>query len=467
MLFRSFCRINRSRHAEAETEALIRTTITSPKFLQSVVQSLDLHHNPSLFEGEPVPTVLTPEREKSHIAATARQIEKLIRIRSTDRFIYQLRARHTDPDLTFALVNEIIERFLAEEQATRLEQGESERDFLSGQRELYETNLQEAQNNLAQFQQTVVNSNLMGNPVSESNLSMAGDQLNRLRSQIQSDRQGKMISLRQQALAALPAVDQFLRELKREPSLATLVQELTGFELDQAVHEFTDGGRNADQALLGTSRVALDGIVERRVQEEYSQLNVVSRTAVSGYLYDSIYLEILQGAVDGLNGHIRAYRNFMTRQPEQSATLSRLMREVQSAQDMLQTLDQDIRRQNLSLAANMSAIGYQIEIYDEPRRPLYPVEPDKKRLGMMGAALALAIGMGLVVLAEMLDRSFKTVPQIEKALGVPVIGTLPQIKDGPFEAYRRRRIMKWILIILAIIALAALGLLWVYPTFIA
>jgi len=371
--------------------------------------------------------------------------------------------RHTDPELVYTLVDEVVHRFLAEEQASRLEQGESERDFLSDQREIYEQNLREAQNRLSEFQRTMVNSSLGGNPVNEANLARAADVLTRLRTQIQSDRQNKMGPQRTEAVAVLPTVDRFLVDLKGEPSVSDLMDELTEMETDFAVAQFTDSGRGRDQTLLGTSRVALDDLIGRRTEEEYGQMSIMSRTAVSRYLYDALYLDILQGVVQSLDDNIAAYRRFMTRQPEQSATLSRLLREVQSAQDMLGTLDSDIRRQNLSLAANMSAIGYQMEIYDEPRPPLYPVEPDKKKLGVMGGALALAIGVGLVLLAEMLDRSFKSVRQIEKTLGVTVIGTLPQIKDGPFEAYRRRRILRWVLMIVAVLVLAAVGFLWLYP----
>ena len=37
--------------------------------------------------------------------------------------------------------------------------------------------------------------------------------------------------------------------------------------------------------------------------------------------------------------------------------------------------------------------------------PMAPIEPDKKKLAMMGFVLALGIGVGLVLLAEMLDRA--------------------------------------------------------------
>ncbi len=51
----------------------------------------------------------------------------------------------------------------------------------------------------------------------------------------------------------------------------------------------------------------------------------------------------------------------------------------------------------------------------------------------------MGIGLGLVILALLLDRSFNTVEDIEKTLGVPVIGTLPLIQDDHFEQCGRGR----------------------------
>jgi hypothetical protein len=271
-----------------------------------------------------------------------------------------------------------------------------------------------------------------------------------------------------EARTVLPAVNQFLRELNGEVATASLTSDLVELELEM-ISALIEDRRSDDggQGLLGTSRLALDNLVERRLIEEYSQLSVLSRASVTRYLYDSLYLDINKTVLIRLEKHITDYRNFMTRQPEQSATMSRLQREVDSAQQMLQSLEDDIRRQSLSMAASMSEIGYQLEVYDEPRRPLGPIEPDKKKLGLMGIALAIGIGVGLVLLAEMMDRTFKNVQQIESALGVPVIGTLPLIKNGPFEEHRRRRVFHWIVIIIVIAALAAVGFLWVYPRFTA
>jgi len=81
----------------------------------------------------------------------------------------------------------------------------------------------------------------------------------------------------------------------------------------------------------------------------------------------------------------------------------------------------------------------------------------------MGFLLSLGIGIGLVVLALLLDRSFTAVDDIERTLGLTVIGTLPMIQDDIFERKRKLRILRWVTIVLGILAIAAVGFLVVYP----
>jgi succinoglycan biosynthesis transport protein ExoP len=102
-------------------------------------------------------------------------------------------------------------------------------------------------------------------------------------------------------------------------------------------------------------------------------------------------------------------------------------------------------------------------VHEDPYLPNKPIEPDKVKLSFMGFVLALALGGGLVVLAELLDRSFRAVDQIEKMLGLQVIGTMPIIASRFFQKQKRRRLLIWLLLVLIILAVAAVGLLLVYP----
>ncbi len=457
-------RYSRGRNPDRETEVLIRTIVTSPKFLEVVVRDMNLHRSPLLAGENGVPATMTPEQEEAAVDKVTARLEKWIRVHNEDRHIFSIGVRHHSAEFVDLMAPEILDRFLAAEQASRQESVQSERDFMAEQRDLYETNLQDRQTELTEFQRSLLSSNLAGNPVNEGNLAMAELIVTRLRAQADSGEEGNLLALRQEARAVLPAVDQFYDEIRRASDIVALMQELVNLETTNAVTEMSGGNVQSDgRSALGSARLSLDNLVERRVSGEYPQLDALSQNRVARFLFARFYQDVLQDVADGLSRQVRDYRSFMTRQPEQSATLSRLLREVESAQEMLRSIEEDIRRQNLNLAASMSDIGYRMEIHREPKQALVPVEPDKKKLSMMGFALALAIGVGLVLLAEMMDRSFKSVRQIETTLGVKVIGTLPIVKDGPFEERRRRRVLLWIAIIVAIAAVAAVGLLWIYP----
>ena len=137
---------------------------------------------------------------------------------------------------------------------------------------------------------------------------------------------------------------------------------------------------------------------------------------------------------------------------------------MQDARDLVGTLEQEITQQRMSFEAGMSDVGMTISVRRPPVFRGTPVEPDKTKLMFMAFVLSLGMGTGLVVLAIFMDRSFKTVAEIESVLGVKVVGTLPLVQDTHFERRRRRRLLRWTAVVLVILAIAAVGFLVVYPS---
>jgi len=460
-------RYRSSRDADRETMTLIRTIVTSPIFLQRVVTELDLtvlDMLPGLVEagqvtnaGKPVEGVLMDRMVST--------LEKSIRVGNQESQIFTIGVRHERPELAFRLAREILDRFLEEEQAGRLEVTTTTRDFLNEQRQIYIDALENAQERLTAFQRSMLSTSLVGNPVNEQNLAQAEGLLSDFRHRIEELEFTDITQSREAARAVLPAVGQLEPLVGREADVLAIMRDLADLEYNQIVTALTARQGRDTQNLLGTMRLSLDSQLSRRIAEEYPQLGGAERRTVTMYLYTLNYRDVLDRVAARFSEQVEEYRNFLTRQPEQAANLSRLQSEVESAQSMLHNIEQDITRENLSLAASMSEIGYRIEVRREPRMPFGPIEPDKKKLAMMGIALALAIGVGLVLLAEMLDRSFKSVQQIESTLKLKVIGALPVVDDGPFDNLRRRRVLLWFIIVIVILILAAVGLLWVYPRF--
>ncbi|MBU5454740.1 YveK family protein [Caproiciproducens sp. MSJ-32] len=70
-----------------------------------------------------------------------------------------------------------------------------------------------------------------------------------------------------------------------------------------------------------------------------------------------------------------------------------------------------------------------IQIIESVEVPDKPVSPNKKMNIAIAFVLGLMVSVGLALLLEFLDNTFKTNEQIERELDIPVIGTIPQVKE--------------------------------------
>ena len=71
-----------------------------------------------------------------------------------------------------------------------------------------------------------------------------------------------------------------------------------------------------------------------------------------------------------------------------------------------------------------------IKIIEAVELPQKPVSPNKKMNIAIAFLLGLMVGVGLAFLLEFLDNTFKNKEQLERELDIPVIGSIPSIKES-------------------------------------
>lgn len=67
-----------------------------------------------------------------------------------------------------------------------------------------------------------------------------------------------------------------------------------------------------------------------------------------------------------------------------------------------------------------------VEVIDTAKPVLKPVKPNKALNIGLGIIIGLVVGVGLAFFIEYLDTSVKTIDDVERALGAPVLGVVPQ-----------------------------------------
>ncbi len=101
--------------------------------------------------------------------------------------------------------------------------------------------------------------------------------------------------------------------------------------------------------------------------------------------------------------------------------LSKLEREVATNRELYETFLQRFKKTDIaSTAKNLN-----VRVIDRARVPGGPYAPNKKKMVLTSLFMGLLLGVGLAVLREQLDNTFKTSDDIEEKLGLPVLGILP------------------------------------------
>jgi len=452
-------RYGRPRDVDRRAVAEMEMLLTSPEFLEKVVRELELHlalrQVQMAEEGRSI-------SEETAVRRAVGRLRAKVRIETEGRHLFRLGVRDTDPEQAYNLAVYLIDRFLDDYRESQLAFGTTTLDFLEEQLSTYRQNLSDAEAALTEFQAGMASASLIDNRINARNLALVEDNLTHLRARFRGQDAAELAQLEQSVRSLLGRLPD-IRDYENDPAIAALVREMVDLATDREV--MLPGNREADdlETRLGQRRVRVNNRIEEKVALNYPSLGFMDRNQIVHYIYFSIYRKAGQGIVDDLSRQVQEFREFTVQQPHQSTRLTELQDAVTRAHSQVATMESEISRQSLNLQASASEIGFQLKVRQRPVRPRSPIEPDKFKLAIMGFVLSLGIGTGLVILALLLDRSFTTVEDIERTLGLTVIGTLPVIQDDYFERKRKLRLLRWVTIILGVIAVGAVGFLVIYP----
>ncbi len=433
--------------------------LTSPEFMEMMVREIGLHD--VLRESDP-DSVAEGKSEENYVRQAMGDLKSMIKIKEDGDRLYRIAVRDPDPNMAYHLAAYIVERFVEEYRANQMAASTSTRDFLEGQLEIYMTDLEAAEKALLEFQSSQVSASLAGNPINSSNLASAEDNLAEVKARYEGQDARELAENGQivrRVLGSVPSTSPYAAD----PSIRASISEMEDLGLQIQLYEVGNTGTKDLETRLGLLRVRLNQRVEELVALNMPHLAIHERNQVSQYIYFSMFRDGKKRVIDRLVRNINGFRRFAASQPGQSARIAELHDHVERARGLVQTIQGEITQHTMNLEASLSEIGMQIRIRQKPRYNYVPVEPDKMKLMALGAILSLGIGLGLVFLAIFMDRSFTSVEQIERTLGLTVIGTLPTIQDDHFEMKKKTRILRWVVIILVVLALGAVGFLVIYP----
>ncbi|UCG32832.1 MAG: hypothetical protein JSU68_14345 [Phycisphaerales bacterium] len=128
------------------------------------------------------------------------------------------------------------------------------------------------------------------------------------------------------------------------------------------------------------------------------------------------------------------------------AELERARSQVKTWADRFDELERTI-----DVELHSKDMGFSVVVPASPSSR--PVSPRFSMVVMLSVLLALGVGVGVVLLAELMDRKFRTVNQVVRATGLPILETIGEILT---PAERRSRFVRQVVLKPALAALLIL-----------
>ena len=189
--------------------------------------------------------------------------------------------------------------------------------------------------------------------------------------------------------------------------------------------------------LLGDLKKAADEEAAATPSDEAAPLTAQERLRRSRITDASREIEILEreiaekvGAETKLRDNLTAYQRRIEGTPTRESELIELTRDYSTLQGIYQSLLEKKQESQISANLERRQIGEQFRILDPARLPSAPFTPDRPRYYSAGVLAGLAVGLGLALLLEYLDRSLRSEDDVRVAIGLPVLATVPFIVQG-------------------------------------
>jgi polysaccharide biosynthesis transport protein len=350
-----------------------------------------------------------------------------IAVRGNDAF--SIEYVHADPRKAADVVNRLASLFIEESTLARGQQVEDASTFIGAQLEEARRNLEMKEEAVRRYKETRMGTLPEQSAANISSLQGLQMQQQALGDDLRAalDRQGaleKQLADVRRGVAAGTGVGDPLAEISRlKNQLASLRTRYTDEHPD--VQEAMRRLALLEKSLSTPSQAGVAGD-DSAVATAQVQLDQSRREAA-----------VLQQKRDELGQRIAALQGRIDMAPRTEQELSTLTRDFTNLREHYLTL------LNKQLDAQMAAKleqrwkGDQFRIVDSAYVPDRPFFPNTMVFLAAGIILGLVAGIGTAVMAEVLDHSFSSLPDVEAALPYPVLAVIPYLPSPGAHPSRR------------------------------
>jgi len=310
-----------------------------------------------------------------------------------------------DPNLATEVANAVADQFVKYTLDVKQAEAQTATKWLNEQIQALRTTAQQSTHALQAYQ---AKADLLGvqdqRQITQSRLI----DFNRAYLEAQNQRVAAESKLRElMRIAKDPTGSETLSTVASDPLMMKLKTEASDLQIERS--KLTQIYREKHPDLLQLD--AQIAQVKQRLQEEIQkQLRAVDTE-----------VKMAKGREESLFATMNELRREARALNEREAQALSLQREKDSVDELQATVLKRLKETGLASALTAS----NIRVVEPATVPAFPVRPKTQLIWLLSAVMGLALGGGTAFLADSLDTRVRSAADIERVLGVPIVGIVP------------------------------------------
>ena len=383
--------------------------IKTRTLLSDVITKLDLRDN----DGKPLK------------ASDLDQKITVVEVQNTD--LIEIAVEHKDPVTAQNIVNALVEEFQNYTKEINQAELSNARQFIEVQLNETQDTLKTAEDELTAYKKAT--NTILPNEEAKEAINSLTD-IEKLATQAKIDlgtaeaslngiKQGLQLEDQEVISATVESDNPLINQYKGK--LADLETQLVGLRA-----KYTD--QHPDIVQVNEQIQKVKDNLKKEVEKSIS-----STTTTINPIYQSLYQRMVtleteiighRARMEAYSGIIATYEERLKGLPEKELELIRRQRVATISNEIYSMLMTRHKEIQISEAMQIS----NVIIIDKAVVPEEPVKPNKKMVVIVAGFLALFIGMALAFILEYLDTTVKGAAEVEALLGVPVLGSIPDMR---------------------------------------
>ncbi|MFZ0548559.1 MAG: hypothetical protein WAM60_24130 [Candidatus Promineifilaceae bacterium] len=153
----------------------------------------------------------------------------------------------------------------------------------------------------------------------------------------------------------------------------------------------------------------------------------------------NLEIQSLETKKKDIQAKLDEHEEYVRQAPLVEMQYEALQRKYQNAKANYADLQGRLRAADVAANVEQEITGRRFTLLEPAMVPIAPSSPNRPAMMVLGILVAFGVGAGCVVLAEILDKSIRSVSQLTRIVGSPPVVVIPYLHDSRERALARSR----------------------------